>query len=60
MKTQLIIRSFVIYSEPFRLKSDAEVRSAVLMILDHLVDSGSSAAHRMRDGFVTPIDHQNA
>jgi hypothetical protein len=49
-----------IYSQPLRLKSNTEVRSAVLTILDHLVDSGSSAAYRMRDDFVTPIAHQNA
>ena len=54
-----LLRRFV-YSEPLRLKSNAEVRTAVLTILDQLVDSGSSAAYRMRDDFVTPIAHQNA
>lgn len=54
-----LLRRFV-YSQPFRLKSNAEVRSAVLTILDHLVDSGSSAAYRMRDDFVTPIAYLNA
>ena len=53
-----LLRRFV-YSEPLRLKSNAEVRTAVLTILDQLVDSGSSAAYRMRDDFVTPIAHQN-
>jgi hypothetical protein len=47
------------YSKPFRLKTNAEVRSAGLRILDQLVDSGSSAAYRVRDDFVTPIAHQN-
>jgi hypothetical protein len=50
----------VIYSEPLRIKSNPEIRSAVLMILDQLVDSGSSAAYRMCDDFVTPIAHQHA
>ena len=54
-----LLRRFM-YSEPLRLKSNAEVRSAVLTILDQLVDSGSSAAYRMRDDFVTPIAHQTA
>jgi hypothetical protein len=51
-----LLRRFI-YSQPLRLKSNAEVRSAVLTILDQLVDSGSSAAYRMRDDFVTPIAH---
>jgi hypothetical protein len=50
----------VIYSQPLRLKSNAEVRSAILMILDQLVETGSSAAYHMRDDFVTPIAHQHA
>jgi hypothetical protein len=56
---QSLLRRFI-YSEPLRLKSNAEVRSAVLTILDQLVDSGSSAAYRMRDDFVTPIAHPTA
>jgi hypothetical protein len=54
-----LLRRFC-YSEPVRIKSNPEIRSAVLMILDQLVDSGSSAAYRMRDDFVTPIAHQHA
>jgi hypothetical protein len=54
-----LLRRFI-YSEPPRLKSNAEVRWAVLTLLDQLVDSGSSAAYRMRDDFVTPIPQQNA
>jgi hypothetical protein len=34
-----LLRRFI-YSEPLRLKTNAEVRSAVLTILDQLVDSG--------------------
>jgi hypothetical protein len=48
------------YREPLGVKSNPEIRSAVLMILDQLVDSGSSAAYRMRDDFVTPIAQQDA
>ena len=44
-----------VYGEPHRLKSDPDVRSAVLDILDQLVEAGSSAAYRMRDDFVTPV-----
>ena len=43
-----------VYGQPLRLKSDPELRVAVLHILDHLVDAGSSAAYKMRDDFVTP------
>jgi len=37
------------------LKEQAALREAVLMLLDALIDLGSSAAFRMRDDFVTPI-----
>ena len=43
-----------VYSEPYRLKSDPMLRSAVVYILDQLVEAGSSAAYSMRDDFVTP------
>ena len=43
-----------VYSEPYRLKSDPTLRSAVVYILDQLVEAGSSAAYNMRDDFVTP------
>jgi hypothetical protein len=54
-----LLRRFI-YSNPLRLKTNVKVRSAILTILDTLVNSGSSAAYRMRDDFVTPIAHQNA
>jgi hypothetical protein len=44
-----------VYSTPLQLKADAQMRVAVLRILDELVESGSSAAYRMRDDFVTPV-----
>jgi hypothetical protein len=43
-----------VYGRPLELKSDRRVREAVLSILDSLVETGSSAAFRMRDDFVTP------
>ena len=45
-----------VYSQPERLKSDPAVRRAVLTLLDHLVEAGYSAAYRMRDDFVTPLN----
>ena len=48
-----LLRRFV-YSRPLELKSEPELRGAVLYLLDKLVESGSSAAYRMRDDFVTP------
>lgn len=44
-----------VFAEPYRLKSDRAVRDAVIKLLDHLVEVGSSAAYRMRDDFVTPL-----
>src|SRR3569623_1619918 len=43
-----------IYSRPLELKRDPALRVAILFVLDVLVESGSSAAFRMRDDFVTP------
>jgi hypothetical protein len=43
-----------VYGRPLELKSDPVIRDAVLLLLDHLVENGSSAAFRMRDDFVTP------
>ncbi len=43
-----------VYGRPLELKRQARVRDAVLFILDCLVETGSSAAFRMRDDFVTP------
>jgi hypothetical protein len=48
-----LLRRYV-YGEPLRLKTDPDVRKAVLYILDQLVEAGSSAAYQMRDDFVTP------
>jgi hypothetical protein len=44
-----------VYSRPLELKRRKELQDAVLFLLDHLVEAGSSAAFRMRDDFVTPI-----
>ena len=49
-----LLRRYV-YGQPLRLRSDPNLRKAVLTILDQLVDAGSSAAYRMRDDFVTPV-----
>lgn len=43
-----------VYGRPMELKRDPTVRTAVLFLLDVLVENGSSAAFRMRDDFVTP------
>lgn len=44
-----------VYGGRFELKRQRELREAVLVLLDILVDHGSSAAFRMRDDFVTPL-----
>lgn len=43
-----------VYSRPLELKREPTLREAILYVLDLLVESGSSAAFRMRDDFVTP------
>ncbi|AZD98725.1 AAA family ATPase [Pseudomonas chlororaphis] len=43
-----------VYARPLELKRNPALREAILYVLDVLVDSGSSAAFRMRDDFVTP------
>lgn len=50
---EILLQRYV-YSAPALLKSDAVLRAAVLVLLDELVEAGSSAAYRMRDDFVTP------
>lgn len=44
-----------VYAKPFELKRGNDMRAAVLFLLDALVETGSSAAFRMRDDFVTPL-----
>jgi hypothetical protein len=44
----------LVYGRPLELKRDPALREATLYVLDVLVESGSSAAFRMRDDFVTP------
>lgn len=51
---EALLRRYV-YGEPLKLKEDPVVRAAVLLILDLLVEAGSSASYRMRDDFVTPL-----
>jgi hypothetical protein len=56
--TQYLLESMLrrfIYSEPFRLKQERELRESVVLVMDSLVDAGSSAAYRMRDDFITPM-----
>ena len=43
-----------VYGRPAMLKTDPALRRDTLLILDMLVDAGSSAAYRMRDDFATP------
>ncbi|MEQ9106329.1 MAG: hypothetical protein RLO04_02545 [Limnobacter sp.] len=44
-----------VYARPLELKRDPDLRESILFVLDVLVESGSSAAFRMRDDFVTPV-----
>jgi hypothetical protein len=50
---EVLLQRYV-YGRPLELKSAADLRNAVLLLLDLLVENGSSAAFRMRDDFVTP------
>lgn len=49
-----------VYLKPVELKRREDLRTAILYLLDQLVDAGSSAAFRMRDDFVTPLPPQAA
>lgn len=51
---EVLLQRYV-YGRPAELKRQARLREAVLFLLDVLVESGSSAAFRMRDDFVTPV-----
>jgi hypothetical protein len=51
---EVLLQRYV-YGRPLELKRNTRVREAVLFILDCLVETGSSAAFRMRDDFVTPV-----
>lgn len=51
---EVLLQRFV-YGRPLELKRQRELREAVLLLLDLLVENGSSAAFRMRDDFVTPV-----
>ena len=44
-----------VYSRPLMLKSQRDLREAILYLLDLLVEQGSSAAFIMQDDFFTPI-----
>ncbi|MGB7542448.1 MAG: hypothetical protein WBM28_10580 [Burkholderiales bacterium] len=43
-----------VYGRPLELKRNPAIRDAVLLLLDLLVENGSSAAFQMRDDFVAP------
>lgn len=49
-----------VYGQPLRLKREAALRQPVLKLLDQMVSTGSSAAYRMRDDFVTPLREASA
>ena len=44
-----------VYGRPLELKRQSDLREATLLLLDLLIENGSSAAFRMRDDFVTPV-----
>jgi hypothetical protein len=51
---EILLRRHV-YGRPLELKRNVELRDAILLLLDVLIEHGSSAAFRMRDDFVTPM-----
>lgn len=44
-----------VYGRPLELKKERSLRQSILLLLDVLVENGSSSAFRMRDDFVTPV-----
>ncbi len=53
-RLEVILQRYV-YPKPLEVKNRPELRDAVLVLLDLLVELGSSAAFKMRDDFVTPV-----
>ena len=51
-----VILAWHVHAASAAIKAVPDLRSAVLKILDMLVERGSSAAFRMRDDFVTPLN----
>lgn len=51
---EVLLQRYV-YGKPLELKSNPKIRDAVILILDQLIEEGSSAAFQMRDDFVTPV-----
>jgi hypothetical protein len=54
LRLEMLLQRYV-YGKPLELKRQRALRESVLLLLDLLVDTGSSAAFRMRDDFVTPL-----
>jgi hypothetical protein len=53
---EVLLQRYV-YGSPLKLKRHDDLREAVLLLLNLLVENGSSSAFRMRDDFVTPASH---
>ena len=51
---EILLQRYV-YRRPLELKRNNDLRDSILVLLDMLVEQGSSAAFRMRDDFVTPL-----
>ena len=53
---EVLLQRYV-YGRSLELKRQGEIRKGVLLLLDLLVENGSSAAFWMRDDFVTPVSN---
>ncbi len=53
---EVLLRPYV-SGRPQQTKARTTLRNAVLLLLDLLVECGSSSAFRMRDDFVTPVSN---
>ncbi len=53
---EVLLQRYV-YGRSLALKRQGEIRKGVLLLLDQLVENGSSAAFWMRDDFVTPVSN---
>lgn len=45
----------LVYTGAPRIRQESDLREATLVVLDALIEAGSSKAYRMRDDFVTPL-----
>ncbi|MEO6323987.1 MAG: hypothetical protein ABIT01_20350 [Thermoanaerobaculia bacterium] len=50
-----VVLSSLVYGGAARIRAEKQLREGTLVLLDAMIEGGSSAAYRMRDDFLTPL-----